>query len=625
MFALPIYRMYTQNTTPCIVFSCCVGIGCPPPKLRSGIRVLPEMRYNHYGLIVSYDYQYLATWGGCNTYGKTGLDYNTNKPTTPIINWKGATPQNIVRVYSSGSWSSDRISYTIFRTESNDLYGTGSNANYFLNTTKSAILTGYSLITENVTDFCIAEDKHILYIKTDGRVYGLGRANFGFGVGNSPIDLKVADSTGTLINYISADNAKRVYCTAPENLAKSFVLKKDGTVLASGYNTDGCLGVNKTDSIIKSWEYVKKSDDNGVTFSNLTGVIDVITSNYVVVGGANASASTWSGGGGSGHMTSYFLTSTGYVYTCGSNVFGQLGVGSTATNLTINYATSAIGLTAADRFYGAAGGTSILVTASAEGHKVYTWGNNQFGQLGHGDQVNKVRPTEVTTLFGTKIRTAHGGGLSTIVNPAFIVVTQQGEIYGAGFNQTYALGITNAGVPNAGPITTFTKNEYFGPNPTQNQDPERYPLILNGDLVAGSNVISNATMSQNKTVLGTLETVYVLEGMAVFGDGITVGTTVTGRDFLNFNILLDKPATKNKTAAEFRFEKRIYAQNADLCGYGTEMAQKVITDDGTLYMSGWNQSLGNIGSLANPCFNFNYYLGIENVQVPTAFDAKKFK
>ena len=43
------------------------------------------------------------------------------------------------------------------------------------------------------------------------------------------------------------------------------------------------------------------------------------------------------------------------------------------------------------------------------------------------------------------------------------------------------------------------------------------------------------------------------------------------------------------------------------------MAQKIVTEDGTLYMSGWNQNVGGV-------YNFNPYVGTQNVQVPTFFD-----
>jgi len=418
-------------------------------------------------------------------------------------------------------------------------------------------------------------------------------------------------------NYLGIDNATKVFTTSPlGSNHKSFILKKNGTVMACGYNTDGCLGVNKTDAIVNVWSEVKTSVDGGVTFHTLSGVVDVITSNSVTAGGANGSTERWAGGGPSGHMSSYFLTNDGSVYTCGNNKFGQLGIGLSNTT-TRNYASKTT-ISKGSSICTTAGGTSVLVTTTDD--KVYTWGNNQWGQLGHGTRTDTFTCTQAT-FPSKKILMAHGGGMYGVINGAFLVVCADGTVYGVGFNETFALGITTAGVPNAGPITTFTKNEYFGENPIQNQDPERYPLILSGSIVTTDFKIRSAQLFTNKVVLGTTEAVYVTKGMSVSGIGIPAGTVVNLVDLKTNEILLSNPATVTNTNATLRYDKVVKVYQADLCGYGTEMAQKVVTSDGDLYMSGWNQDLT---SYFTDGWNFNYYVATQNVQVPTFFDAKKF-
>jgi hypothetical protein len=64
----------------------------------------------------------------------------------------------------------------------------------------------------------------------------------------------------------------------------------------------------------------------------------------------------------------------------------------------------------------------------------------------------------------------------------------------------------------------------------------------------------------------------------------------------------DTPATSNL---------RALAYDLDLCGYGTEMAQKVITPDGVLFMCGYNQNVGGTK-------NFNQDED-EKVLVPSVF------
>lgn len=630
MFGLPILRRRTpagpenpkcQNEL----------YGCDPkdpPKLKSALR-LAQMVFNHYSIIISSDWQRIATWGSTPTYGRTGVTSVSNKPQTAIINWKNNTPQSIVNVYSIGSWnasSTDNINtgYTIFRTENNQLYGTGSNAAYLLNKSKTSVYNTFEFIADDVINFCIASQTYtggihyMLYIKGDGKVYGLGRKNVGFGfASNNQKALTNDDGKGS--NYLGIDNASKVFCTTPSGASKSFVLKKDGTVLACGYNTKGCLGVNATnDTIVYQFQPVKYYD--GTNYQNLTGVVDIITTNWVLVGGANTAAQDWNGGAYNTFAATYFLTNDGSVYTCGSNKFGQLGLGlANNENTTRNYAVKT-SLTGVNSICTAAGGTSILATTIND--EVYTWGNNQWGQLGLNNLIHTNTPTKIT-FPSKKIRMIHGGGMYGVVNGAFLIVCEDGTIYGAGFNETYALGLTisNTTTPDPGPIKTFRKNEYFGPNPEQNQDPQRYPLILSGILVENDTVIRNAQLKDIKTfIIGnktfTNQAIYIQKGMIVSGYGIQPDTKVFLIDDKREEITLTKPLTANATNLSIRYDQQIKVFQADICGYGTEMAQKIVTEDGTLYMSGWNQKVkGGI-------YNFNSYIGNENVQVPTYFDAK---
>lgn len=618
MFGLPILRRRTpagpeNPKCPNELYGCDPK---EPPKLKSALR-LAQMVFNHYSIIISSDWQRIATWGSTPTYGRTGVTSVSNKPQTAIINWKDNIPQSIINVFSYGY-----DYYTIFRTENNQLYGTGNNAYYLLNKPNTSVYNSFQFITDDVINYCVAGQStsggthYILYVKGDGKVYGLGSKNVGFGfASNAQKALTKDDGKGS--NYLGIDNASKVFCTTPGGASKSFILKKDGTVMACGYNTKGCLGVNSNDAIVYQFQPVKYY--NGTSYVNLSGVKDIITTNWVFVGGANSSATTWAGGSYDTFMATYFLTEDGSVYTCGSNKFGQLGLGlANNENTTRNYAVKT-SLTGVDSICTAAGGTSILATTI--NNEVYTWGNNQWGQLGLGHQTHTNIPTKAV-FPDKKIKMIHGGGMYGVINGAFLVVCDDGTVYGAGFNQTYALGLTVPGTttPDPGPITTFRKNEYFGPNPEQNQDSKRYPLILSGVLADSDTVIRNAQLKDVKTFIiagktFTNQAIYVQNGMLVTGYGIQPDTKVLMIDDKKNEITLTKPLTADSTNLSIRYDQQIKVFQADLCGYGTEMAQKIVTEDGTLYMSGWNQEVNGV-------YNFNYYIGTQNVQVPTYFDAK---
>jgi alpha-tubulin suppressor-like RCC1 family protein len=621
MFGLPILR---RKTPIRINEPKCKGAiyGCDkkePPKLKSALR-LAQMQGNHYSVLVSSDWERIITWGSTPSHGRTGVTSNSNVPRPAVINWKDKKPQSIIQVFANGN---DK-GFTIFRTESNQLYGTGDNRHYILNKPTTTVYNTFDIISENVQNFCVASSvyqtggsqAYMLYTKIDGKAYGLGVSNVGFGFASNDQKALIKDD-GVASNYLGIDNVKKVFCANPDNASKSFLLKNNGTVLACGYNTKGCLGVNSNDAIVYTWQTVKYY--NGSSYVPLSGVIDIITTNVVTVGGANTSASTWAGGGYATFMASYFLTENGEVYTCGSNKFGQLGLGlANNENTTRNYATKT-SLTGVTMICTGAGGTSILAATSA--NELYSWGNNQWGQLGLNNQTHTNTPTRVS-FPSKKIVQMHGGGMYGTINGAFLVVCDDGTVYGAGFNETYALGLSYVGTktPDPGPIKTFRINEFFGPSPAQITDSGRYPLILKGDLINGSDRILNATLTASKTFTlgGTTfsnQIIYVQQNFTLSGYGIQEGTIATAIDYTNNIVFLNKSLTADATLSNIRYDQRIRVYQADLCGYGTEMAQKIVTEDGTLYMSGWNQNVSNI-------YNFNYYFGSQNVSVPTFFDAK---
>ena len=586
-----------------------------PAVLKSALR-LAQMTYNHYSIIISADWTTLRAWGPCSTYGRVALA-NTNSPSTCSITWLDpAKPESIIKIYSNGNrggFGANGI--TIFRTEEDNLYGTGNGDTNLLNNNGANSLNTFRHIDSDVTDFCCADQDYMLYVKSTGRVYGLGsnlNAGFGFTLANR----RALSTSLNEANYLGIANGSKVFCASPSNRNKSFVLLTDGRVMACGYNTSGCLGVDSNDAIIYAWQFVKTPDpQNPGQNIDLGDVVDIVTTNEVYVGGADGAIQGWAGGSSANHMTTYFLTRTGNVYTCGSNNFGQLGL-NIAVNQTRNVATITP-VANATNICTTAGGTSVLVTTT--NNQVFTWGNNQWGQLGLADLNNRSTPTQAV-FPDFKINMIHGGGMYGRINGAFLIVCDNGRVYGAGYNRTYALGITNNGVPLQGPITSFTRNEYFGEDPPQAQDPFRYPIDVTGHTVtSGSPRIAYTNDFETKINVpgpggNRTENVYIRVGMRVEGTGIPASTYVKYIDRTNNYLVLTNNATQSGNNITLKYINIIKVYQADLCGYGTEMAQKTVAEDGTLYMSGWNQHV-------DPYWNFNWYYGDQNVAIPTYFDA----
>lgn len=133
-------------------------------------------------------------------------------------------------------------------------------------------------------------------------------------------------------------------------------------------------------------------------------------------------------------------------YTWGNNFFGQLGnnSGTITFNTPVKVVTSGV-LSGKTLTTCSAGGFHSLVLDSAG--KVYSWGGNFSGQLGDGTLTNRKVPVAVNTagvLSGKVITAIAGGGTYTLA------LDSNGQIYTWGYNEYGQLGngtTTTSSVP----------------------------------------------------------------------------------------------------------------------------------------------------------------------------------
>ena len=99
---------------------------------------------------------------------------------------------------------------------------------------------------------------------------------------------------------------------------------------------------------------------------------------------------------GGGHSSA--LTSENRLFMWGDNISGQLGDGTMVAKLSPVDITPQFALTAGETITQVLlrGGNSSAITSSA---RVFTWGNNGFGQLGDGTTVAKSSPVDITSRF----------------------------------------------------------------------------------------------------------------------------------------------------------------------------------------------------------------------------------
>jgi uncharacterized repeat protein (TIGR01451 family) len=115
----------------------------------------------------------------------------------------------------------------------------------------------------------------------------------------------------------------------------------------------------------------------------------------------------------SGLASGVMAISAGYSHTCavtntggakcwGLNYSGQLGDGTTTDRLT---PVSAAGLSNGLSFITAGGSHTCALTSAG---REICWGDNSSGQLGDGTTINRITPTEVSSLLGSVVATVAG-------------------------------------------------------------------------------------------------------------------------------------------------------------------------------------------------------------------------
>ena len=211
-------------------------------------------------------------------------------------------------------------------------------------------LTEMTDFNNNITAIA-AGGSYSLVLKNDGTVWGTGGNTVGqLGVGTS------GDFRVTLTEMTDFNNDIAAIAAGSNH---SLVLKSDGTVWATGYNSEGQLGIGT-------------SGDFRVTLTEMTDF--------------NSSVTALSGG--SNH--SLVLKNDGTVWATGYNSSGQLGIGSTTQQLTLT------AMTLNNSSITALAGSDSSLVLKNDG-TVWATGYNGSGQLARGFVNNSN-----TTLAPTK-------------------------------------------------------------------------------------------------------------------------------------------------------------------------------------------------------------------------------
>lgn len=253
-------------------------------------------------------------------------------------------------------------------------------------------------------------------LSSAGQVYSWGYNGHGqLGSGNTTSTKSPALIAGGLSNVTD------VYSTDAAYVKSTFLKTTSGQLYATGYNGNGQLGLGDL-----------------VTRTAFTSVPSMLVTDVSCASGYfNTTPSNFAG-------FTLARKSDGTLWSCGYNAYGQLGLGDVINRNTfqqISGLSDIVSFQACEGFYG----FSWAVNSSG---RLFTWGYNARGQLGHGSTTSITSPTEVTAWSGAGAPPFNGKIAQVVASPgglgyvSLMVLDTDGIVYYAGLDASLMCGPT---------------------------------------------------------------------------------------------------------------------------------------------------------------------------------------
>jgi alpha-tubulin suppressor-like RCC1 family protein len=279
--------------------------------------------------------------------------------------------------------------HNIILTENNELYVCGDNINGKLGLGDYQDRNKYTKLEHNFGKIknIYCGESHNIILNENNELYVCG-SNFYYQLGlgdnkNRNAYTKLEHNFGKI---------KNIYCGAKHNI----ILNENNEVYVCGHNYYGQLGLGDYD---KRNVYTKLENNFGK-------IINIYCAGYHNI----------------------ILNENNELYVCGYNDFGQLGLGyndnkNIHTKIENNF--GKIKNIYCGRYH------NIILN---ENNELYVCGNNEFGQLGLGDNNKKNTYTKLEHNFG-KIKNIYCGGYYNII------LNENNELYVCGINEFGQLGL----------------------------------------------------------------------------------------------------------------------------------------------------------------------------------------
>ena len=395
--------------------------------MPKGKKIVQTANGNGYSLALSAD-STIYTWGR-NEYGQLGNGVTATNSPVPVAVKTAGTPmegktitQLSAKVWYALALASDGTVYSwgfnSWGQLGNGTSGAANNAS-----APVAVKTAGTPMEGKTIVQVAAGATHSLALATDGTIYAWGKNEYGQLGNDSTTNSPVPVAVKTAGTPMAGKTIIQIHAGYEHSLA----LASDGTVYAWGRNNSGQLGKNDaTDTHIPAAVQTLGTPMAGKVIVQLAA----------------------------GNSQSMALASDGTVYTWGWNQYGQLGNGTT-TNSRIPVAVVTTGTPLAGKTISQIAAGNAHALAMTDDGAIYSWGWNQYGQLGNGTTTNSRIPVAVVTtgtpLAGKTIIQITSGG-----SPNSLVLADDGAMYTWGWGQYGQLGDSTIGTDAKVPVAVST-------------------------------------------------------------------------------------------------------------------------------------------------------------------------
>ena len=378
------------------------------------------------------------TWGN-NEYGQLG-DGTTIDSLTPvqICDAGESAPCSShlsdVTAVTTGGWSLIRVEYQDIQSYSVALKADGTVWTWGRNkygqlgdgTTNDSAIPVQTGGFEGVSAIA-AGGSHTVALKSDGTVWTWGSNEYGQLGDGTTIDSFIPIQASSLTDATDNDDGM-IYSVSGtvEGLAGTLVLQNNGRDdLPIGENGSFTFTTPLTVGSPYNVTILTQPSGQKCVVENGKGRLYSANVTAVTVNCRNLFSDVKAVAAGTFHTTA--LKNDGSVWTWGSNVYGQLGDGTTidrSTPLLVSNLTDVVDI---------AVGYFHTIALKTDG-TVWTWGMNEYGQLGNGTRIDSYEPLQVNGL--TDVIAVDAAYFHTVV------LKNDGTVWAWGRDSFGLLGIT---------------------------------------------------------------------------------------------------------------------------------------------------------------------------------------